>query len=99
MVKHTAESLGKYSADELKNLRTNALRLGSPEVVSLCDTELQRRKPSKKSTHKTLLGTTARGWPVRGFHFVCPKELGVTSTGGGSFRTGIWAVAAAVAER
>jgi hypothetical protein len=99
MVKHTAESVSKYSVDELKNLRANALRLGSPEVVSLCDSELQRRKPSKKSTHKATFGSAARGRPVRGFHFVCPKELGVTSTGGGSFRTGIWAVAAAVAER
>jgi hypothetical protein len=99
MVKHTAESVSKYSVDELKNLRANALRLGSPEVVSLCDSELHRRKPSKKSAHKAMLGSAARGRPVRGFHFVCPKELGVTSTEGESFRTGIWAVAAAVAER
>jgi predicted hotdog family 3-hydroxylacyl-ACP dehydratase len=36
---------------------------------------------------------------VRGFHFVCPAELDVHFEPDGSFRTGIWAVAVAVAER
>ena len=37
--------------------------------------------------------------PVRGFHFICPKELGVTAQSDGTFRTGIWAVAENVVKR
>jgi hypothetical protein len=99
MIKHTADSLRKYSADELRTLRANALRLGAPEVVSLCDFELQRRKPPTKPPPRTISGTAARGRPVRGFHFVCPAELGVTFNPDGTFCTGIWVVAAVVTER
>ncbi len=48
---------------------------------------------------KTTSNRISRRTSVRGFHFVCPKELGVTKNADGTFSTGIWAVAAAVAER
>lgn len=32
---------------------------------------------------------------IRGFHFVCPKEIGVTKNRDGTLWTGIWAVAEA----
>lgn len=99
MVKHTAESLRKYSADELKNLRTNALRLGASDVASLCDSELQRRKLPRKPAQRKISMKASPGTPVRGFHFVCPDELGVTKNADGTFSTGIWAVAEAVADR
>jgi hypothetical protein len=95
MVKYTAESLQKYSVVQLRTLRANALRLGAPEVVDLCDTELKRRNPLPKASPRTI----ARGKPVRGFHFVCPAELHVTINSDGTFCTGIWAVATSVAEQ
>lgn len=94
MIKYTPEILRDYTVEKLNNLRTNALRLERPEVVSLCDLELQRCKPQKMSREGS-----EPDLPVYGFHFVCPRELGVSRSGDGTFSTGIWVVATAVAER
>jgi hypothetical protein len=97
MIEWTEEEIAKRSADAIKALRGNALRLGQQHVVDLCDTELNRRKPSKPLKLSRDQERRA-GFYVSEFHFVCPNELGVTKNSDGTLSTGIWVVDAANAE-
>jgi hypothetical protein len=88
-VKWTTEKIAKLSTEEIKALRANAAQRGEGEVVRLCDEELSRRSPPRKSGKPPKSHGDSR--PVLGFHFVCPMELDVRWDGS-HFRTGIWAV-------
>jgi hypothetical protein len=45
--KPTAETIAALALDPLKNLRKNADDRQMPDIVALCDAELERRKPVK----------------------------------------------------
>ena len=93
----TEELIAKRTADELKALRENAVRLGQAQVVDLCDAELLRRKPPKVQKSPAERERREGFYPSE-LHFVCPDELGVTRNGDGTLATGIWVVDAANAE-
>jgi hypothetical protein len=88
MIVWTPERIAELSSAQIKTLRSNAVRNGKSDVVGLCDAELLRRRP----TRQTLSGS------VVGFHFVCPRETGVTKNGDGTVWTGTWVVDRAKAE-
>ena len=50
--KPTAETIATLAVDQIKNLRKNAEDREMPDVVVLCDAELERRKPVKVKKEK-----------------------------------------------
>jgi hypothetical protein len=95
--KHTPESIVKYTLDQIKTLRENALKLNASDIVDLCEAELARRRSAKKAKAK-MAGTT-RDRPVLGFHFVCPRETGVKKNQDGTIWSGTWVVQIEHAKR
>jgi hypothetical protein len=71
----TAEKIARLSTDETRQLRDNAERLGRPEIVALCTTELEREKaiPIRapafaplKAAHLKRLVSRAKAFSVLG---------------------------------
>jgi hypothetical protein len=91
MPKHTPDSIKKYTLDQVKTLRENALKLNASDIVGLCESEIARRRPAKKVKAK-MAGTIFRDRPVLGFHFVCPREKGVEKNQDGTIWSGTWVV-------
>ena len=50
--KPTAETIAALAPDQIKNLRKNAQDREMPDVVELCDAELEKRKPVKVKKEK-----------------------------------------------
>jgi hypothetical protein len=48
----TAETIATLAVDQIKNLRKNAEDRQLADIVALCDTELERRKPVKVKKEK-----------------------------------------------
>jgi hypothetical protein len=96
----TPESIAELSIAQIKSLRLNAEKKKSNEVTELCDAELVRRAP--RHTKNSSVGASAksrRGRAVIGYHFVCPREKGVTVNGDGTAWTGTWVVERGNADR
>lgn len=89
--------LGKMSPGELKATRNNAIRLGNANVLSLCDAEAAKRSPKRPRTKS--VGASRTKLPVKGLHFVCPQETGVTQNPDGTIWTGTWVVDARHAKQ
>lgn len=85
----TADKIAAKSVDEVRTVRENAAKLGHADIVALCDADLSRRNPPKI---RKVSGRQSKGRKVLGFHFICPKDTGVTPTSDGRCWTGIWAV-------
>ncbi len=100
MIEWTAETIEKLKTiEEVKSLRDNAAKRGNRTVVELCEADLLRRNPPRIKRLRPEEGDENRaGYYVAEFHFVCPKETGVTKHSDGSIRTGTWVVAEANAE-
>jgi hypothetical protein len=99
MIEWSSERVSFLSLEQIKVLRANALAKANDALVSLCDAELARRAPVRK---KTISNSKSRSKPdeyVIGYHFVCPRERGVTLNGDGTAWTGTWVVDRALAER
>jgi hypothetical protein len=88
----TPEELAKRNTDDVKTVRENAAKRGRSDVVALCDTELENRKPIRSKPRGSGSERSA-GQYVSEFHFVCPKEQGVTRDADGMLWTGTWVVA------
>ena len=91
-----AEKISKLSTDALTNLCANATRLGEASVVDLCQVEIAKRTPAKKSREVKTASRSSE--PVKGFHFVCDNERGVTRNQDGTFWSGTWVVSEKNAE-
>jgi len=50
--KPTADTIAALAVDQIKNLRKNAEDREMPDVVALCDAELEKRKPVKVKKEK-----------------------------------------------
>ncbi len=50
--KPTAETIAPLAIDQIKNLRKNAEDRELPDIVALCDAELEKRKPVKVKKEK-----------------------------------------------
>jgi hypothetical protein len=50
--KPTADTIAALAPDQIKNLRKNAEDREMPDVVALCDAELEKRKPVKVKKEK-----------------------------------------------
>jgi len=94
MIVWTAEEIAKRTTEHLKTIKENAAKQRREDIVALCDAEFDRRKPARQ---KQVNEASERkvGQYVSEFHFVCPKELGVTRASDGSIWTGTWVVAEA----
>jgi hypothetical protein len=90
-IEWTSDEIAKRSTEDLQSLRKNADRLGRQEIVALCDAELSSRKPTREKRPKRI-GESRAGQYVTEFHFVCPKEQGITKTHNGQIWTGTWVV-------
>jgi hypothetical protein len=86
-----SERLAALTLDELKTVRTNAIRLGKSEIISLCDGELARRSPAKKRVASSSVSND--GKVVGGIHLVCAGDNGVSLNSDGTFWSGTWVVA------
>jgi hypothetical protein len=82
MIVWTRDRLAQLPDNKIRTLRDNALRNGRIDVSSLCDAELMSRRSPRRA------GSAI----VKGFHFVCPREIGVTKYGDGTAWTGTWVV-------
>jgi hypothetical protein len=90
MPKHTPDSIKKYTLNQVKTLRENALKLNASDIVGLCKSEIARRRAPKK-VKAQIAGTISRDRPVLGFHFVCPRAKGVERIQG-TIWSGTWVV-------
>ena len=84
------QSLAALTSVELQNLRSNAMRKGAINVVTLCDAALAKR-PGIKAVPKEPK-VVKNGRYVTGFHFVCDADKGVTMNPDGTFWSGVWVV-------
>jgi hypothetical protein len=98
MIVWTSENIATKTTNEVKSLRANAIKRRAKEIVDLCDTELEKRKPARVPRPKTVDEFRA-GQVVTEFHFVCPGEKGVTRNSDKTAWTGTWVVAEAHAKR
>jgi len=71
----TAESVARLGAEDLRQLRDNALGLGSAEVVALCETALgargrtaPRSHPGRAAREKSKLVPRRAAFQMRGVH-------------------------------
>jgi hypothetical protein len=100
MVDWTRERIAELSLEGVKNLRRNANRRGETAIIERCDSELAARAPVRyKSPRITGSRESHRGQVVIGYHFVCPREKGVTKNPDGTIWTGTWVVDKKWAER
>jgi hypothetical protein len=98
MIDWSAERIATLSLDDLKRLRVNAIRQGNKSVIALCEAELTRRTPVRApKVERSKM--SRRGQYVGGYHFVCPREKGVTLNGDGTVWTGTWVVEESNAEK
>jgi hypothetical protein len=96
MVEWTKEKVADLSTNQLETFRQNAAKHGRGDIVALCDEELSRRKPARAKTDSI---DNHAGQYVSEFHFVCPKELGITRNPDGTIWSGTWVVAEGHAEK
>jgi hypothetical protein len=91
----TPEEIAKRSTDQIKTIRENAARKNRDDIVAMCDVELANRQPARPRKQSALPADAARrrGQYVAQFHFVCPKETGITQGTDGLTWTGTWVVA------
>ena len=92
-----SKRIGGMSRDQLRALRENAIRLGNTDVLELCNVALS--KVSATRSRVKNVGGAKNNASVRGFHFVCPQETGVTRNPDGTVWTGTWVVDSRHAER
>ena len=93
MVDWTPEEIAKRSADQIKTIKENATKKGRGDVVAMCEIELEQRKPSRaKNLRSGSRNDRKLGQYVSEFHFICPKEQGVTEDTNGLMWTGTWVV-------
>jgi hypothetical protein len=98
MIEWTKENIAARSTGEIESLRDNAAKRGRQDIVQLCDEELMRRKPVRVRKVSKGFNEDRAGQYVSEFHFVCPDELDVVRTEGGTIWTGTWVVAEKHAE-
>ena len=99
MIDWPRERIAGLPLEGVKTLRENAARRGETEVIERCDAELAARAPvRKKSPRVNGPQSPHRGEVVIGYHFVCPREKGVTTNPDGTIWTGTWVVDKEVAE-
>jgi hypothetical protein len=100
MVDWTRERISELSLEDVKSLRENATRRGETAIIERCDAELAARAPVRqKSPRVKGPRESHRGQVVIGYHFVCPREKGVTTNPDGTIWTGTWVVDKKWAER
>jgi hypothetical protein len=92
MTDWTAERIGGLPTEGVKSLRDNAIQRGASHVVELCNAELTKRSAANKKSTRVDPQESKHGKTVLGFHFVCPREKGVTTNTDGTFWTGTWVV-------
>jgi hypothetical protein len=95
----TAERVSQLSLSEVRRLLENAVRLANLEVVALCEADIARRSPEKPRSKRSNRSPEQVGQNVKGFHFVCEDDAGVTFNPDGTYWTGSWVVDARHAER
>lgn len=89
----TLEKLALKSKAEVETIRQHALKKNVPDLVEICDLDLEGRKPSAKPRSSTANSAHSNDEFVEGYHFVCKNARGVTEDTPGRFRTGSWVVA------
>jgi hypothetical protein len=94
----TAEKLSALELARLKVLRENAMRNGAVDLVAMCDSAIDLRKPaasarSRKATDKET------GDLVTEFHFICQNDRGVKVNSDGTFWSTSWVVAEEVLQK
>jgi hypothetical protein len=90
MIDWSGERVAKLTLEDIKALRTNAVRKGADGVVALRDAEIEARMPRKSAT--TAVGLPKSDRFVCGYHFVCPRERGVLPNDDGTLWSGTWVV-------
>lgn len=93
----TADRIAGLTLDQVKSIRKNAAKRGAQGTVDLCDVDLARR--NRRATKRAEIKHTHVEGMVRGFHFVCPTEKGLTRNRDGTVWTGTWVVDKNHAER
>lgn len=88
----TLEKLAAKDKKEVVVIRDNAIKKNVPDLVAMCDFDLEKRKPSAKVRAVTSSGERSSSDFVEGYHFVCKNARGVTEDSPGKFRTGSWVV-------
>lgn len=100
MIDWTKERIEGLSTDQVNILRANAVRRGDETVATLCCEVIASRVPRReRSAGPKSVSLSNAGEIVRGFHFVCPQEKGVTRNSDGTVWTGTWVVDQRHAER
>jgi hypothetical protein len=94
----TAERLSAQDLAALKVIRENAERKGATDLISMCDTEISRRKPATSPRAKRSIEAET-GDLVTEYHYVCRNDRGVTFNPDGTFWSASWVVAEDVLQK
>jgi hypothetical protein len=89
----TPEKLAAKSRKEVDAIRTNAVRLGATDLVTMCDEDMRSRAPAQKAPVRTVHSEHSGTDVVTGYHFVCARDRGVSPAELGRFWSGSWVVA------
>jgi hypothetical protein len=95
---YTPEKLARETRENVETIRKNAARLGSDDLVDLCDRDLEARPSPKVKQSKKTFPRFSNTDVVTGYHFVCGRDRGVTQASDGKFWSGSWVVAEANAK-
>jgi hypothetical protein len=87
------EKLALKSKADVETIRKHALNKNVPDLVVMCDLDLEKRKALAKPRGLTSTSPHSSDEFVEGYHFVCKRARGVTEDSAGKFRTGSWVVA------
>jgi hypothetical protein len=88
----TSDKLRDLSLKELEQLRLNAEKRSSSDLVAICDVELGTRVKPVRSMRRRSPQTSETD-VVSGYHFVCQDNRGVEINSDGTFWSGSWIVA------
>jgi hypothetical protein len=94
----TVEKLSALELARLKVVRENASRNGVADLVAMCDSAIELRKPaasarSRKATDREI------GDLVTEYHFICQNDRGVKFNSDGTFWSTSWVVAEEVLQK
>jgi hypothetical protein len=93
----TNERIQGLSTAQIESLKVNAERMGSVELVFLCQDVMETRK-SVKAALKQIKSEALDAGYVAGYHFICERARGVEHLKDGIFWSGSWVVSEANAK-
>lgn len=95
----TPEKLATLDLSKLKIVHANALRVGAPDLLEMCASEISSRSKKSPARSGSSSLNAEHGDIVTEYHFVCRNDRGVTFNSDDTFWSTSWVVAEDVIKR